>query len=120
LRAEHASASRPSQQPIRPSRARAPFDFDLLHPITFNVGILPAEDRHVANVGYYIRFRQTSSSQSAFDTYGMKWLNLQYGIAGGTDIRFENLPTTAPSENGRVWNNNGILYIVFKKEKFIH
>jgi hypothetical protein len=57
--------------------------------------------------GYYIRFRQTSSSQSAFDTYGMKWLNLQYGILGGTDIRFENLPTTTPSENGRVWNNNG-------------
>ena len=62
--------------------------------------------------GYYIRFRQTSSSQSAFDTYGMKWLNFEYGIVGGTDIRFENLPTTAPSENGRVWNNNGILYIV--------
>jgi hypothetical protein len=63
-------------------------------------------------LGYYIRFRQTSSSQSAFDTYGMKWLNFEYGIVGGTDIRFENLPTTAPSENGRVWNNNGILYIV--------
>ena len=62
--------------------------------------------------GYYIRFRQTSSSQSTFDTYGMKWLNLQYGVVGVTDIRFENLPTTAPSENGRVWNNNGILYIV--------
>jgi hypothetical protein len=62
--------------------------------------------------GYYIRFRQTSSSQSAFDTYGMKWLNFEYGVVGGTDIRFENLPTTAPSENGRVWNNNGILYIV--------
>ena len=63
-------------------------------------------------LGYYIRFRQTSSSQSAFDTYGMKWLNFEYGVVGGTDIRFENLPTTAPSENGRVWNNNGILYIV--------
>jgi hypothetical protein len=62
--------------------------------------------------GYYIRCRQTSSSQSVFDIYGMKLLNLQYGIVGGTDIRFENLPTIAPSENGRVWNNNGILYVV--------
>ena len=62
--------------------------------------------------GYYIRFGQTSSSQSTLNTYGLKWLNLQYGIVGGSDIRFENLPTTAPSENGRVWNNNGILYIV--------
>ena len=42
----------------------------------------------------------------------MKWLNFEYGVVGGADIRFENLPTTAPSENGRVWNNNGILYIV--------
>jgi hypothetical protein len=59
---------------------------------------------------YYIRFRQTSSSQSTFDTYGIKWLNLQYGTVGGTDIRFENLSTTAPSESGRVWNNKDVLY----------
>ena len=51
---------------------------------------------------YYIIFRPTSSSQSTFDTYGMRWLRPQYGIVGGTDIRLENLPTIAPSENGRV------------------
>jgi hypothetical protein len=61
--------------------------------------------------GYYIRFRQTSSSQSTFDTYGIKWFNFQYGALGGTDIRFENLPTSSPIEAGRLWNNNGVLYV---------
>jgi hypothetical protein len=46
--------------------------------------------------GYYIRFRQTSSSQSAFDTYGMKWLNFEDGIVGGTEaldikIKFDTI-----------------------------
>ena len=62
--------------------------------------------------GYYIRFRQTSSSQSTFDTYGIKWLNFQYGTGGESDIRFESLPTSAPSESGRLWNNSGVLNVV--------
>ena len=62
--------------------------------------------------GYYIRFRQTSSSQSTFDTYGMKWINFQYGTGGESDIRFESLPTSAPSETGRLWSNNGVLNVV--------
>jgi len=59
--------------------------------------------------GYYIRFKQSSSSQSTFDTYGLKWLNLQYG--GLSDIRFENLPTALTAQTGRLWNNNGVLSI---------
>jgi hypothetical protein len=49
-RAEHASASRPSQQPIRPSRARAPAELQSAASNTLKVGSLPAEDRHVAHV----------------------------------------------------------------------
>jgi hypothetical protein len=41
----------------------------------FSLFTHPLTSNEVAS-GYYIRFRHTSSSQSTFDTYGLKWLNL--------------------------------------------
>ena len=76
----------------------------------FSLFTHPLTSNEVAS-GYYMRFKQTSSSQSTFDTYGLKWLNLQYGTGGVSDIRFENLPTASTGQTGRLWNNSGVLSI---------
>ena len=59
--------------------------------------------------GYYLQFRQTAHSGSAFDNYGIKYIRFNLG---SSDVRMLNLPTSAPTETGRIWNDNGILKIV--------
>ena len=59
--------------------------------------------------GYYLQFRQTTHSGFAFDNYGIKYIRFN---SGESDVRILNLPTFAPSETGRLWNNSGVLNIV--------
>ena len=59
--------------------------------------------------GYYLQFRQTAHSGSSFDNYGIKYIRFN---SGESDVRILNLPTFAPSETGRLWNNSGVLNIV--------
>tara|TARA_R110002096_G_scaffold137657_4_gene291074 strand:- start:1262 stop:2326 length:1065 start_codon:yes stop_codon:yes gene_type:complete len=59
--------------------------------------------------GYYFGFRQNSSNGGNFDNYGIKYISFSSGAVA--DIRIFNLPTSLPTESGRVWNNNGILNI---------
>jgi hypothetical protein len=62
-----------------------------------------------ASQGYYLQFRQIAHSGSAFDNYGIKYIRFN---SGSSDVRILNLPTSAPTETGRIWNDNGILKIV--------
>ena len=62
-----------------------------------------------ASQGYYLQFRQIAHSGSAFDNYGIKYIRFN---SGSSDVRILNLPTSAPTETGRIWNYNGILKIV--------
>lgn len=59
--------------------------------------------------GYYLQFRQTAHSGFAFDNYGIKYIRFN---SGESDVRILNLPTFAPPETGRLWNNSGVLNIV--------
>jgi hypothetical protein len=59
--------------------------------------------------GYYLQFRQTAHSGSAFDNYGIKYIRFN---SGNSDVRMLNLPTAAPTETGRLWNDGGTLKIV--------
>ena len=61
--------------------------------------------------GYYLQFRQTAHSGSAFDNYGIKYIRFNQG---NSDVRMLNLPTSAPAstELGRIWNDGGTLKIV--------
>ena len=59
--------------------------------------------------GYYFGFRQNSSNAGTFDNYGIKYISFSSGT--NADIRIFNLPTSLPTESGRVWNNNGVLNI---------
>ena len=61
------------------------------------------------SAGYYFQFRQTAHSGSSFDNYGIKYIRFS---SGDSDVRFLNLPTSVPSETGRIWNNSGVLNIV--------
>ena len=62
-----------------------------------------------ASQGYYLQFRRIAHSGSAFDNYGIKYIRFN---SGSSDVRILNLPTSAPTETGRIWNDNGILKIV--------
>ena len=59
--------------------------------------------------GYYLQFRQTAHSGSAFDNYGIKYIRFNQG---NSDVRMLNLPTSVPAETGRIWNDGGTLKIV--------
>ena len=59
--------------------------------------------------GYYLQFRQTAHSGSAFDNYGIKYIRFNQGAS---DVRMLNLPTSVPAETGRIWNDGGTLKIV--------
>ena len=61
--------------------------------------------------GYYLQFRQTAHSGSAFDNYGIKYIRFNQG---NSDVRMLNLPTSAPAstELGRIWRNGNVLNIV--------
>ena len=58
--------------------------------------------------GYYLQFRQTAHSGSAFDNYGIKYIRFN---SGSSDVRMLNLPTTLPTETGRLYNDGGTLKI---------
>ena len=59
--------------------------------------------------GYYLQFRQTSHSGSAFDNYGIKYIRFNQG---NSDVRMLNLPTAVTGlQTGRLYNDSGTLKI---------
>jgi len=58
--------------------------------------------------GYYLQFRQTGHSGQSFDNYGIKYIRF---TSGESDVRLLNLPTSAPTETGRIWSDSGTLKI---------
>ena len=64
--------------------------------------------------GYYLQFRQTAHSGSAFDNYGIKYIRFNQGES---DVRMLNLPLAvsgnppAGFQTGRLYNDGGTLKI---------